>query len=168
MQMTSATSGVAPPRPRGRIRQEPWGVGLLLIGLLLGLGWVDSELGQIGLERIHEAVGLLGLWTLIAGVPVAAVSSWLAGRGRLLLLLRWLGLLAFAGLHAVVGGLLAYSPVLCGVWMPAGAPCETNWQRRAMVVVLTLATWGLLAAVDGLIAHLVRRRSAGLARARKS
>lgn len=160
MPTTAANEPTGSAGAAGRARLAPWAAGLALLTVAFGMIAADSPPGETGLERIGDAVGLLGLWTLVIGVPIAAVSSALAGRGRVLTALRWVLVVGFSGYHAMLGMFFAFTPVLCGLWGPAGQPCDTGWAYRAAVAGVALALWATLGAVDAGVARLLARRAA--------
>ncbi|HUG84084.1 MAG TPA: DNA translocase FtsK [Euzebya sp.] len=147
----AAQQGMDPERIR-----EMWGVGLIVLGVLSGLGlWVQDSAGLVGLVLVNVFRGLFGVFGLI--IPVLIVA------GAVLLLRR-----ARPGNPRIVAGSAIVLVSVMGLWhLAAGGPgpaasksvlhAASGWIGMAMSLPLRT-----VAALPGAVVVLVGLLAVGM------
>lgn len=137
-----------------RARHTPWSIGLGMMIVLFVLAAAATD--HINPGNVHEGLGLLLIWTVVVGVPVVFVASVLARRGIILTIVRYVVVLGFGFLSAVVGGLLAFGVFKCGTSLGMLGSLSSNecppqgeaiWNATTILGV-TLLIWAALSILE--------------------
>lgn len=121
------------------LRVRPWVWGMLLVGLLIGLGWLGDPIGTRATTVDPAAqLGRIALFTLPATLTVGGLYAFIPGR---YVLLRTALLLVLAVIIAGIAAPLVYRTTggICG---PGGPPvCATTVLSRAIGAGGVAAAW---------------------------
>lgn len=143
-----------------RNRHAPWVVGFGVIIILFTLAAIDVD--RLSSGHLGAALGLLLYWAVVAGVPVVVVASVLAHRGIILTIIRYMVILGFGFLSAVVGGILAFGIFECGIslGMLGSNECpsqgEATW-NAAVILGATLSVWVALSVLEHWVIRFTQR-----------
>lgn len=143
-----------------RARYVPWVVGFGIIIVLFILAVIDVD--RLSSDHLGAALGIILYWAVVAGVPVVVVASVLAHRGIILTIVRYMVILGFGFLSAVVGGILAFGIFECGIslGMLGSNECPSQggaaWNAAA-ILGTTLLVWVALSALEHWVIRFTQR-----------
>lgn len=144
--------------PNARVTLQRWAAGLAVVSLAWLLAWLLDPVVP-GAASVHP-VEQLGLLTMLAGIPGAALAAFLGllrPSGRAVGATRWVLTLGFSAYLALVGWIVSFLNVdlLCGTGGQYGA-CTTTAVVRLVGLV---GAAGICAAAASIELLIMRSRS---------